>query len=89
MDSSGDPIGQNLAAMLVGQVLNENEDVIYGCYIVGRLWYFMVLKGKDYVLSKEYSSTQEDGIRCIVKILKTLRAILFQKLGVQLELATI
>ena len=34
MNSSGDPIGQNLAAMLVGQTLNKEDDVIYGCYVV-------------------------------------------------------
>jgi len=43
INSSGDPAGQNLAAMLVGQVQNKEQEIIYGCYIVGRLWYFMIM----------------------------------------------
>ncbi len=82
VDSSGDPIGQNLAAMLVGQTLNENQEVVYGCYVIGRNWYFMVLKGKEYAISRDYSATQPDDILDIVKILKALRSILFKKLNI-------
>ena len=56
MNSSGDPAGQNLAAMLVGQQQNENGAVLYGCYVVGRLWYFMVLQGKTFTISKSYGT---------------------------------
>ncbi len=44
VESKGDPAGQVLAAMLVGQALNENHTPIYGCYVLGRDWYFLVLK---------------------------------------------
>ncbi|MEM1123058.1 MAG: hypothetical protein AAGJ18_21630 [Bacteroidota bacterium] len=81
VNSSGDPIGQNLAAMLIGQQQNQEDEVIYGCYVVGRLWYFMVLKGKEYAISKDYSTTDEE-IFDIIKILKALRTMLFKKLEV-------
>lgn len=84
VDNSGDPAGQNLAAMLVGQTLNKNDDVIYGCYVVGRLWYFMVLKGKEFAISKDFSATHDDDILNIVRILKALRSILFKKLGIEI-----
>jgi len=67
--------------MLVGQAQNKAEETIYGCYIVGRLWYFMVLQGKEFVISKDYSATHEDDILKIVKILKALRNLLVKRLG--------
>ncbi len=82
INSSGDPAGQNLAAMLVGQTLNEDKSIIYGSYVVGRNWYFMVLKGKEFAISKAYV-TDDDEIFEIIKILKALRNILFGKLGIK------
>jgi len=79
--SSGDPAGQNLAAMLVGQAQNKAEAIIYGCYIVGRLWYFMVLKGKEFAISQDYSATHDDDILNILKNLKALRNLLLERLG--------
>lgn len=85
VNSSGDPAGQNLAAMLVGQQQNDGKEVIYGCYVVGRNWYFMVLKDKEFVVSRDYSATHDD-IFNIVKILKSLRVILFKQLGIEADL---
>ena len=55
-----DPLGQVLASMLVGQHLNETPQPVYGCYVVGRLWFFVVLDGKDYAVSHAYDSAQQD-----------------------------
>ncbi len=84
LNSSGDPIGQNLAAMLVGQAKNGGKAPIYGCYVVGRLWYFMVLKGKEFAISKSFSADDEDIFE-IVKALKALRDILFEKINHSVE----
>ena len=35
-DPNGDPAGQALAAMLVGQRLNPHPQPVYGCYVIGR-----------------------------------------------------
>lgn len=73
-DHSGDPAGQNLAAMFLGQMLNEVQNTIYGCYVVGRNWFFMLLEDKNYAISKTYSADDFEELCKIIKILKKLRA---------------
>ncbi|MEM7532767.1 MAG: hypothetical protein AAF639_11370 [Chloroflexota bacterium] len=74
-DPEGDPAGQVLAAMLVAQELNEHKHPIYGCYVKGAIWYFVVLQGKEYVISLPYVAVRED-IFAIVSILKALKPII-------------
>lgn len=71
-DPDGDPRGQALIAMLTAQHLNDNQKPIYGCYIVGRSWYFMALVEKEYAISNVYVCTDEE-IFDIFRILKGLR----------------
>jgi hypothetical protein len=71
-DADGDPAAQALAAMLVAQELNEGKMPIYGCYVRGRNWFFMVLQGREYCISENYSSTRDD-IFDIFRILKVLK----------------
>lgn len=70
-DPNGDPKGQALIAMLVAQELNNNQLPIYGCYVIGRDWYFMVLEDKKYSISRDYSCVTEEVFE-IYKILKNL-----------------
>ncbi|MEM7530758.1 MAG: hypothetical protein AAF639_01165 [Chloroflexota bacterium] len=72
LDPNGDPAGQTLAAMLVGQVLNKDETPLYGCYVVGHYWHFLVLEGKSYAISQDYSALTDD-IFDILRILKALK----------------
>ena len=74
VDSSGDPAGQTVAAMLVAQKLNQQEIPIYGCYVIGQNWHFVVLEGKNYTISGPYSATNDDlfEIFCILKALKVI-----------------
>ena len=74
-ETKGDPAGQCLVAMLVAQELNHNEIPLYGVYVVGKHWYFMVLQGKEYAISKSYQAIDED-IYDIVKLLKHLKTII-------------
>ena len=72
LDPNGDPAGQALAAMLVGQSLNDDHSKpVYGCYVNGRDWYFMVLLGTEYSISQDFSATTND----IFKIFSTLKAL--------------
>jgi hypothetical protein len=71
-DAEGDPAAQALAAMLVAQELNADQRPIYGGYVRGRNWFFMVLQGKQYCLSENYSATKEE-IFDIFRILKVLK----------------
>lgn len=77
LDPNGDPVGQTLAAMLVAQVLNANQQPIYGAYVIGSDWRFMVLEGKHYTISRDYSALS-DEISDILRILKALKAIIMQ-----------
>lgn len=77
VDPDGDPAGQALGAMLVGQTLNDNEAPIYGCYIIGSNWRFMLLIGKNYCVSEPFSALTDD-VFDIVKVLKVLKVNLLQ-----------
>jgi hypothetical protein len=74
-DPNGDPAAQALAAMVVGQTLNEEyKHVLYGCYVVGQNWYFVVLDGRQYAISPAYSALT-DEVFVILKALKALKPI--------------
>ncbi len=71
--SDGDPGGQCLAAMLVAQERNLPHGFpIYGCYVIGRFWFFMILKGKEYAVSIGHNAGKNE-IFDIFKALKTLK----------------
>jgi hypothetical protein len=72
-DPSGDPRGQLLSAMLVAQELNQDGKPIYGLYIVGKYWRFVLLTGKIFAFGKSFVADQAD-IFAIFKTLKGLRA---------------
>ncbi|TAE30304.1 MAG: hypothetical protein EAZ92_04875 [Candidatus Kapaibacterium sp.] len=71
-DPNGDPTGQALIAMLAAQHLNASKHPVYGCYVIGRTWYFMVLYGKKYAISQDYSCANKE-IFDIFRIMKSLR----------------
>jgi len=75
LDADGDPVGQTLAAMLVGQTLDEGSKPLYGCYVIGHNWYFLVLEGKEYTISQDYSALT-DSVFDIFRILKALKKII-------------
>jgi hypothetical protein len=78
---NGDPLGQLLIEMVAAQALNnEPEQTLYGCYIIGRNWFFVVLQGKDYAVSFAYDATQND-IFDIVGILKKIKKLFEIKIG--------
>ena len=75
-DPDGDPAGQALAAMLVGHELNLQKGVdlpVYGCYIRGRNWFFMVLEGNTYAISQAFDSTDIEDAYQILRILFQLK----------------
>jgi hypothetical protein len=78
-DPNGDPKGQALIAMLAAQKLNEDQNPIYGCYIVGRMWVFIALEGKKYAFSKSFT-VDDDDIFDIFRILKSLKWHIEQRL---------
>lgn len=69
LDTSNDPLGQLLAEMVAAQTLNSHPHPIYGAYVIGRHWYFVVLEGQVYAESLAYDATKEDILQ-IVGILR-------------------
>jgi hypothetical protein len=74
-DPNGDPIAQALAAMLVGQNINQNRHPMYGCYVLGRDWYFMTLTDNKFCISRGYDATTE-SIYELFSMLKALKIII-------------
>jgi hypothetical protein len=79
IDNEGNPDAQALAAMLVAREQNGNKKPIYGLYIVGLIWNFMVLNSNEYCISKNYDSSQEE-IYDIFRMMKALKVIIQTKL---------
>jgi hypothetical protein len=77
-NDSPDPAGQLLAAMLLAyehnlQVPELSQKPVYGAYVVGRQWFFVILQGREYSISDSYSSTHEDELLDIFRIMKASR----------------
>ncbi len=69
----GDPKGQLLAEMIAIQAINlPDENPIYGCYVLGRNWFFVILKGQEYVVSNALDASQED-ICTIFRMIKKIK----------------
>ncbi len=84
VDNEGNPDAQALAAMLVAREQNNATHIgitnpVYGLYIVGLIWNFMVLNGNEYSISKNYDASQND-IFDIFKIMKSIKVIIQTKL---------
>jgi hypothetical protein len=71
-----DPIAQVLLAMLAAQENNKNGKPLYGAYIIGRNWHFMVLENKNYAISKAYDCTEKDDLYKIIAVLRKFRTII-------------
>jgi hypothetical protein len=65
-----DPLGQLLAAMLAAQANNKATHPLYGCYVIGRMWFFVLLDGDTYSVSRSYDATHEDDLTDIYCILQ-------------------
>jgi hypothetical protein len=69
----GDPKGQLLVEMIALQAINlPDENPIYGCYVLGRNWFFVVLKGSEYAVSDALDASQQD-IYTIFRMLKKIK----------------
>ena len=69
---SSDPKGQLISELLVAQAKNDIKNPVYGCYVVGRSWFFVILHHKEYAVSNAYNASDED-IYTIVAILRKIK----------------
>ena len=71
-----DPVAQVLLAMLAAQEKNKNGKPLYGAYIIGRNWYFMVLENKKFAISEPFSCTGKEDLFSIISILRKFKTII-------------
>jgi hypothetical protein len=74
-DNQGSPDAQVLAAMLVAREKNNNKHPIYGLFVVGMVWNFVVLNGNDYCISYSFDASNNE-IYSIVHILRKLQHVI-------------
>jgi hypothetical protein len=79
IENQGTPDAQVLAAMLVAREQNQNKLPIYGLFVVGLVWNFIVLTGNDYCISRTYHADNEE-IFSIFKMIKALKQIIHAEL---------
>ncbi len=72
MKRDNDPKGQLLSELLAAQQKNENRFPLYGCYVVGRNWFFVILNGNEYAVSDAYVASGKD-IYQIIAILRQVK----------------
>ena len=78
---ASDPEGQLLSAMLTAQTLNTATYPMYGVYIQGKYWNFMILKDKDYAISESFNAAKEEDLNQIVSMLKRCKYYIEKQLG--------
>jgi hypothetical protein len=82
--SGNDPLGQLLIAMVDVQLQEEKtEKTLYGCYTLGRFWFFVILANKEYSVSKAYDATQTNDLTVIVEVLEKVKIYIHQELGLE------
>lgn len=64
-----DPLGQLLIAMLTAQQTNEELYPIFGAYIIGKDWYFVLVQGSEYAISKPYQAIEKEELMHITAML--------------------
>jgi hypothetical protein len=68
-----DPEAQMLAAMLIAQFQNKDNQPLYGSYVIGSNWWFSTLIGSDYCNSRAYDIDNYEDLFQIIFILRQLR----------------
>ncbi len=73
-----DPEAQMLTAMLISQVKNNDNFPIYGGYLVGSIWVFTTLHGKEYCASRKFDAANPSDLMKIISILKNLKPLILK-----------
>lgn len=71
--AQADPLGQLLAAMLTAQYSNNNDRLLYGAYVVGKDWYFVVLEKSEYAQSRPYQANETQDLIIIFNTLQNIK----------------
>ncbi|MFN0201158.1 MAG: hypothetical protein ACKVTZ_06530 [Bacteroidia bacterium] len=79
-EKKGDARAQLLAAMLVAQTFNGEDKPVYGVYLIGASWRFVVLLGKSYAI-KRFDATEEDSLFKVFQLLLWIKVYVEKELG--------
>jgi hypothetical protein len=64
--------------MLAAQAINQDQQPIYGVYVIGRLWYFAILHGREYAISLPFDSTKAE-LWDIMRLMKGLNLLIAER----------
>ncbi len=82
-DSSNDPLGQLLVAMVAAQKLNDDGNPLYGAYVLGRYWHFVLLEGDTYAVHAGLNAAAQDDLSIIFGTLKQTKAFIDRLIATQ------
>jgi hypothetical protein len=74
-----DPEAQMLAAMLIAQFQNKDNQPLYGSYVIGSNWWFTTLIGSNYCGSRAYDIDNYEDLLQIIFILRQLRNFILER----------
>ncbi len=67
-----DPLGQLLISMVAARQNNEKKTPLFGCFVVGRDWFFVVLDEQTYAVSLACDATKNHELYQIVAMLSAM-----------------
>jgi hypothetical protein len=67
-----DPLGQLLISMVAARQNNEKKTPLFGCYVMGRDWFFVVLEEYTYSVSLACDATKDHELYQIVAMLSEM-----------------
>jgi len=82
-DSSNDPLGQLLVALVAAQKLNNDGNPIYGAYVLGRYWHFVLLAGAVYTVHPGLNAAAPDDLPVILATLKQTKTFINELIATQ------
>ena len=74
-----DPFGQLLISMVAAQQLNNDGQPLYGCYVIGKIWTFVLLDGQQYATTQSYDATDAGELQIIWSMLVEVKRIVEER----------
>ena len=76
-----EPLGQVLSAMVAAQALNADELPLFGCFVLGAIWQFLILENNNYTLSPIYDATRTEDLHFIYSALCQSKVYIKKRVG--------
>lgn len=75
--------GQLLATMLATKTINDDNLPIYGTFVQGRLWFFLVYDGVQFAETPAFDILKINDLLEVFKILKQQKMMIIQRLNIK------